>query len=418
MPDTLKQFYNATINVTGLTGAQTAPLFTNSATTRAVIKDIDVANTFPVQPNLTVGGTAVATLSGSLTGSEIVDTSQAVAMSFPAPLQFSQLNLQYLTVVTPPGSRTVTSSFRINGISVRDTSAVLANTTSSTYNNIGYHYVAADNDVFFVNQNGVADFRLSKCAGGPGGTYSDIVAGTWPVAFDGRYYYYLTSTTNLRRFDPETETTTDTTIAAVNTASTSARLIHSNGYLMYLSNNNGYPYIIKISNGFWSQQIGYSSFSGIFTNNARSMPGFFIDPVTLVVTTLWVDSSNITYRARSPGAVSSFTVASEAPTTVPSLVTKATGTWGPIGTTPGSPVVAMTSANTGIMHFTSGPAAYLVDFSSSDPAAWVQTSDRLNATGLSNYDFFFSSSTPTPTVNATNFPNTISLRITGVEVTP
>lgn len=416
MPDTLKQFYNATIDVTGLTGNQTATLFTNDATTRAVIKDIAVANTFPVVPNLTVAGTPTAALSGNLSGSEIVDVSQAVQVSFPAALQFSQVNIQYLTS-SSAGTRTVTSSSRINGVSVKDTAAVLTNPAPTSWNPNGYHYVAADNDVFYVQQNGSNNFILTKTAGGPGGTASNVVNSTYPVAFDGRYYYYLTSTTNLRRFDPETETTTDTTLSSsVPAASTYARMIHSNGYLMYIAANNNNPYIIKISNGIWAFQSGYGSFGpgGVYTGVITSMPSFFIDPVTLVATIYWVDSVNATFKTRSigPASTNSFT-ANQTNSTVPFYISKSANSWGPFASTVQQKVTALVDANTALMYY-SNNASYIVDITS-DTGDWPQTT-LLSAS--TTFDFFFSSSNPTPTVNTTNFPSTISLRVTGVEVTP
>ena len=405
MPDTLKQFYNASINVTGLTGNQTATLFTNNATTRAVIKDVDVLNTFPMQPNLTVGGTSVATIAGSLTGSEIADVSQAVGFSFPTALEYSRLDLQYITATAGNTTRTTSSSYRINSVGV--SSAVVAAENANAKTNVyhGYYYVAADNDVFFLDQNGTGNYILAKRAGGPTGTASNIVSGVNPIAFDGRYYYYMTSTTNLRRFDPETETVTNTTISAVPGAGLSARMIHSNGYLMYVSADGATPYIIKISNGFWSWQNSWSS--GVITSNARSMPGFFIDPVTLVITVLYLDASNNLVRLRTIGAASSFASASQTDTTTVDFIFRAAS--GGFN----QAVIAMITSGTALFYNNSGNTS-LLDASSISPTSWTATS----ITALTNIDFILSATTQIPTVNTTNFPSTISLRITGVEVTP
>jgi hypothetical protein len=406
MPDTLKQFYNATIDVTGLTGAQTATLFTNNATTRAVIKDIDVANTFPVAPNLTVGGTSVAGLVGSVTGSEIADVSQAVGISFPTALDYSRLDLQYLSATAGNTTRTTTTSYRINSVGVRSVVTAAENAASRTNSYHGYYYVAADNDVFFVDQNGNNNFILAKRAGGPTGTASNVVSSTWPIAYDGRYYYYLTSTTNLRRFDPETEAVTNTTITAVGTAGLSTRMIHSNGYLYYQVEDGSLPYIIKISNGFWSRQGSWST--GIYTANARSMPGFFIDPVTLIATVIWVDASNQTIRSRTNTAVSSFASASQTDTTTITSITK-TASLTQYHT------VSMLTASTGLMYNVAGNTC-LMDFTPDNSAGWT-VAPALNSP-ITDVNFIFSYTTSTPTVNTTNFPSTISLRITGVEVTP
>lgn len=410
MPDTLKQLYSGTINVTGLTGNQTATLFTNNATTRVVIKDVDVTNTFPIQPNLTVGGTGVAAIVGSLTGSEIVDVSQAVGISFPTALSYSQLNLQYLTSNAGNTSRTISTAYRINSIQVSSTSATADNAANRSNSMHGYYYVAADNDVFFHQHNGTTAYILSKRAGGPTGTGSNIVNSQYPIAFDGRFYYYLTSTTNLRRFDPETETTTDTTIVAIADAFSGARMIHSNGYLFYIYADGAPPYIIKISNGFWSYQTGWS---GIYTGNNRSMPGFFIDPVTLVVTSIYVDGSSQTIRARTNSAASSFASSSQTDSAAPTYVTKSQTTWSP-QTNVTTPMVAMTGPNTGLMHF-GNSETYLFDCTTAAAAGWTN-SGPLTTTVDPN--FIFSATFPTPTVNTTNFPTSLALRVTGVEITP
>lgn len=404
MPDTLKQFYNATIDVTGLTGNQTATLFTNNSTTRAVIKDVDVLNTFPVQPNLTVGGVSVATLAGSLTGSEIADISQAVGISFPTALDYSRLDSQYLTATAGNTTRTTSTSYRINSIGVNSAAVAAENASARTQSRHGYYHVAADNDVFFVQQNGTNTFALSKRAGGPTGTATDVVSSAYPIAYDGRYYYYLTSTINLRRFDPETENVSDTTIVSVPGPQAGARMIYSNGYLMYLYTSGVLPYIIKISNGYWSYQgsWGYP----IYTANARSMPGFFIDPVTLVATVIYVDSANQTIRVRTIGPASSFLSASQTDTTTADASTRAATSFTQY------PVVAMTTAGTGFMYNVAGNTCLLN--ASGNSGDWTLT----QITAITDVEFFFSSTISSATVNTTNFPSTISLRVTGVEVTP
>ncbi len=411
MPDTLKQFYNASINVTGLTGNQTATLFTNNSTTRAVIKDVDVVNTFPVQPNLTVGGASVATLVGSVTGSEIVDTSQAVAISFPTALEYSRGVIQYISDAGGNGTRTNITYNRINGVSVSSTTVSLGNASSRLDTVHGYYYVAADNDVFFYQTDGATTFRLSKRAGGPTGTATNISSGLAPVAFDGRYYYYITSATTLIRFDPETETTTTTTLASgLNGPGSGARLVHSNGYLVYIYADGAQPAFIKLSNGYWVQ----TAWNGMYMGNIRSQPGFFIDPTTLVATVVYVDGSSQTYRVVSNGAVGSFATASQTLSSNTSTqVLKTNGTWS-IATGISTPMVTLTSATTGLMNFSSG-GTYTVDVSGST-TNWTNAGP-INAT--TDVNFLHSYVTPSVTTpNTTDFPSTISLRVTGVEVTP
>lgn len=411
MPDTLKQIYSGTINVTGLTGDQTATLFTNNATTRVVIKDVDVTNTFPVQPNLTVGGTGVAAIVGSLTGSEIVDVSQAVGISFPQPLSYSVSGIQYAASDAGFTSRTVSNSNLINKVSVKSTTQVVENAGTRAENFHGYYYVAADSDVFFILSSGTTSFRLAKRAGGPQGTATDIVSGSNPIAFDGRYYYYFTSSNNLRRFDPETETVTNTTISGLpNGVGSGARLIHSNGYLMYLASDGQQPLFLKISNGYWVQ----TSVSGIYSGNMFSNIGFFIDPSTLVITLFYFDGSNVAYRVVSNSGVSFANPSQNLSGSAFTTVTKTNGTWSGSASGVNVPMVTLTSATTGLMNFGSG-GTYSFDCSGAN-TGW-SNSGPINTTTYVYYMHSYTNPIVT-NINTTDFPSTISLRITGVEVTP
>ena len=414
MPDTLKQFYNATINVTGLTGAQTAPLFTNSATTRAVIKDIDVANTFPTPPNLTIAGTPTATLSSSLTGSEIVDVSQAVAISFPTALTYTSSTLVYLNTST---QRTIVSH-SISGTQVSSVTTDQATPAQDgAVNFSSFLYYAPDGDVFSVQTNGDATWFLFKNAGSAGGTRTTINTGNTanysPIAFDGvNTFYWLSSTTNLRAFNADTETTTNTAIVAVSVGSTHPRLVHSNGYLLYTNTNNYYPYLIEISTGRWAFCTGVAC----DWDQNTSIPGFWFEPSTRVATLMFFNSAgpNVYYRYISP-AIPVLTAASVTFATAWSSGILAAGSFQGSSAASSQTHIVLSSADGGIMFQGTIYPAILSGISGAT-SGW-RLSNALNAT---NGGFWRprALNNLSPTVNTTNFPSTISLRITGVEVTP
>lgn len=417
MPDTLKQFYNATIDVTGLTGNQTATLFTNNSTTRAVIKDIDVANTFPLTPNLTVAGTPTATLSANLTGSEIVDVSQAVAMSFPAPLSLTSSLLSYQedTFI----QRAITG-YNINGTQV--TSTAVSRGVPSLDPSVSFApaiYYAPDGDVFSAQSDGDVIWFLFKNAGSAGGTRTTINTGNTntnsSIAFDGvNTFYWLSSTTNLRAFNADTETTTDTTIAAMPTASTRARLIHSNGYLFYVASQGGFLRLIEIATGRW---ILYNASNAAGNwNGSNHMPGFWFEPSTRVATFMYYNSSDGVYWRNISPAIPALTTPSTNLTTAWTSAAKTASTFINAGAATTSSHVVFSSADGGVM-LDSSNIARIVSGLSGAALSWT-----LSVSGLSNVasdsfrpNRYLNSS---PTVNTTNFPNTISLRVTGVEVTP
>ena len=416
MPDTLKQFYNASINVTGLTGNQTATLFTNNATTRAVIKDIDVLNTFPVQPNLTVAGTAVATLAGSLTGSEIADVSQAVGFSFPTPLSYTSTTLAYLEV----SAQRASVAYNINGMPVSSTTVDQA--TPSLEPGASYVialYYAPDGDVFSAQTNGDANWYMLKNAGSAGGTRTTINTGNTTnyscIAFDGvNTFYWLTSSTNLRAFNADTETTTNTTIADIGyTATTQARLTHSNGYLWYQYTTGNTPYIIEISTGRWA------NFTGVAPqwDQANHIPGFWFEPSTRIATLMYFRSgsspTNNYIRAVSP-AIPAFTAASVVITTSWSFANLIAGSFQGQSAATGPSHIVLSSADGGVI-LNGSIIPSILSGISGGTGGW--TIAALNSTNGATWRPRRSTNF-SPTLNTTNFPNTISLRVTGVEVTP
>jgi hypothetical protein len=415
MPDTLKQFYNATIDVTGLTGNQTATLFTNNSTTRAVIKDIAVANTFPVTPNLTVGGTPTAGLSSNLTGSEIVDVSQAVAMSFPTPLSFTSSLLIYLEgtfvyrFITGYNinQTQVNSAVISRGVTSRDGSATFVSAV----------YYAPDGDVFSAQSDGDLNWFLFKNAGSAGGTRTTINTGNTntnsAIAFDGvNTFYWLSSTTNLRAFNADTETTTNTTIDAMPTASTRARLIHSNGYLFYVHAQANFVHLIEIATGRWIL-FNATNAAGNW-NTTPQMPGFWFEPSTRVATMMFYNSASGGFSRNISPAIPVLTTSST------SLGTAWTTAFrgqsfnnGQISTA--NAHIVLSSADGGVT-LDSSSLPRILSGLSGHTAFWTLSPDTLS--NIASVDFRPNLySYPSPTVNTTNFPNTISLRVTGVEVT-
>lgn len=423
MPDTLKRLYNGTINITGLTGNQTATLFTNNSTTRSVIKDVHVSNSFPATPNLTVNGTAVSALSGDITGSEIVDVSEAVGVSFTSPLALtSQQTTYYIgTLASASNQQRIVTSYFINGTLQNSTTTVDQNTptldAAATY--VTAVYTAPDGDVFSVQTNGDTNWLLLKNAGSASGTRTTINTGyttTYKaIAFDGvNTFYWVTSTTNVRAFNADTETTTDITIAALNSAgSTRARLNFSNGYLFFVATDNAAGYLIEVSTGRWVYLTGTQFPWG----NSQLIPGFWFDTTTRVITYMWYKTAATTgYYVDKSFAIPALTASSVTNSTAwqtTQTVTN-TGFQGQAANTT-YPHISLSSADGGVIIANSGQNPCVLSGISGPTTGWT-----LSTTPLVNRDaaeFRPRAAALTPTVNTTNFPSTITLRITGVETT-
>jgi hypothetical protein len=418
MPDTLKQFYNATIDAPAFAGGATVPLFTNNATTRAVIKDIAVNNnTFPAAPNLTVAGTRTASLASNVSGSEIVDVSQAVGVSFTPQLSFTLTQRSHLSLVS---GMTFSSIFNINGTQSSSTSvdrSVVAQDAGTSYSTVVYY--APDGDVFSVQTNGQDTYYLFKNAGSAGGTRTTINTGNEtnhsPIAFDGvNTFYWLSSTSNLRIFNADTETTTNITMTANDPAAGLSRLVFSNGHLLYQATSNNLLHIIEVSTGRWFRFTG-SNGAGNW-DQASGMVGFWFEPSTRVATVFFYRSASPTVYIRliSP-VLPAFTIPAEAISTAWGYQQVTASGFGGISPSTSNVTISLSSADGGVMHTSSNVAAIFTGLSG--PSLGGVNLTALPAFG-STYWRARSSTNFSPTINTTNFPNTISLRVTGVEVTP
>lgn len=419
MPDTLKRLYNGTINITGLTGNQTATLFTNNSTTRSVIKDVHVFNSFPATPNLTVNGTAVSALSGDITGSEIVDVSEAVGVSFTSPLALTSQQTAYFLGTS---SQRVLTSYFINGTLQNSSTTVDQNTPAleAGLTFITVVYTAPDGDVFSVQTTGDANWSLFKNAGSASGTRTTINTGFTTtyraIAFDGvNTFYWLTSTTNVRAFNADTETTTDITIDALNSnGSTYARLNFSNGYLFFVATANAAGYLIEVSTGRWVYLTG-TQFNW---SNSLAIPGFWFDTTTRVITYMW-------YKTTATAGFN-VNISFAIPALTASSVTNSTA-WTSSLTLPGSsflnlsadtntPHISLNSANGGVILSQTSLNPHVLSGISGPTSGWALSSSPLVNASAGTYRPR-SSTSLSPTVNTTNFPSTITLRITGVETT-
>lgn len=404
MADQLKEFYRGAVDPSMLTGSQYATLLATDATTQAVIKDVVVGtNTFPATPTIQLDGLNLASLSGSVSGDQIVDVSSIVRLAFPSPLSFT--SGQYIVPVSNALGISTISANNINGLTVKTSSTT--QTASGLSNTIQGEFAnAPDGDFFYYATDGNSSTNLHKRSGGPNGTQSNIETTSYtPKVFDGvRYYYYLSNQTTLSRFDIQTETVTNTTITSVDPYSSYPRLMFSNGYLCYLNSTGGYPYIIQASTGRWVRLTGFTFGTGGYSN---LFDGFHFDPVTYNFTAFWYNHGNAyTYRS-TIDAIGTFSSASatngSAPTTIAFLA--------PSGTT--SQTLVGLSRTLSILRDANGfPRVY----------TWSSTGITPAASSLSSYStgtfIYKGSEVSVASPTAVDFPVSIDLGVYGVQVTP
>lgn len=409
MADQLKEIHTATIAVSDLTSNQYADFFTTDASTQYnITAAVTVGNTFPVDPNLEVNNFKAATLSTTAIASAIVDVSSSVRLAFPSQLSFTRKILALGTSNSTGWN--VDTNFSINGTSVKEENTSV---TGPNYNLGGLASTASDGDFFYFYTDGNSVTQLRKCAGGPTGTETTITSDSYRyIAFDGvRYYYWIHNTSTLRRFDIETETTTDISMSStdLSNGTSYSRLMYCNGYLAYFNTTNGYPQIIDVSTGNrvrlsgtnYSQAYGYGA--------ATTRVGFWIDPSTKNVA--FISQSNA-----STGPIRKVTL-----NNIGDFSTAYTDNSNPLGTSSTSyntysPNLSAAgyqiSGMTGLDTFLGTTSAGVYEYTWDTATAIRQVNAEVNYTMayLSTDDVI---SSPTDT----DFPATIAVRLTGVQVT-
>jgi len=355
-------------------------------------------------------------LSGNLTGSEIVDVSQAVAMSFTSPLAYSQLTNSFVVIVSGLAYTRNAISFRINGLPVNSTNVDQSVPTQlESYSPVVY--TAPDGDVFQVATDGDSRWFLYKYAGSASGTQTTINTGNTTnysaIAFDGiNTFYWVTSTTNVRAFNADTETTTNITVGnAASTGSTRPRLVHSNGYLMWIWTDGTYPTLIELSTGRCVNCTGVA----VSTDHANIIQGFHFNPTTRIATIMsYYFTTNVYYKYTSPAIPVLTTGSSTFSSSWPSVSQSPSSFTNRSALNNQNATIVLTSGDGGIMLDSSTLPCVLSNLSAS--SGWTLTGP-LSPTA-SAYWRPRAVDNLSPTINTTNFPVSISLRLTGVEVTP
>ena len=254
MADTTTQIYNQTIYWADFV-ANTLTLFTTDASTRYVIKDMEVAdNTFPSSFNVVVNNTKVASLSGNLTGTEILDTNSTVQLTYDtSTASYISVNCilntgQSFSDNVTSGAVFYTPSGFLSGAATGNTGVSMTQLTS--YSQIQGGWTLNGNFYYhYTDQN--SQQALYRRAGGPNGTQSTIYNDSYsPCTFDGvSKFYWVNSSGQLYNYD--TATGGSSYLAGWQAGSTYPMLCYVAGYVFYSSCYNGINYLrwYRVSNG-------------------------------------------------------------------------------------------------------------------------------------------------------------------------
>jgi hypothetical protein len=280
MADTTTQIVNKNILWTDYV-ANSQTLFTTNASTRYVIKDMEVAdNSYPTAPSVVVNNTKVATLSGSLTGTEIIDVNSSVNLTYDTSTA-RYLNVNDITGGTSYASGTTDGAVFLTPTGFTANSATLntAVSMSGLNSNVIGAWLLNGNFYYFIS-DGNSTQGFYRRAGGPNGTQSTIYENSYsPCVFDGVSKFYYLNGSTVYMYD--TATSSSSYIGSFTTGTTYPLLMFSNGYLFFSPSYTGYNVL------YWLNVTTYASGSfGTNTTQYSSLVGSvaFYDASTSLLT--------------------------------------------------------------------------------------------------------------------------------------
>lgn len=245
MADQIKELSNGTYFIGALTNG--VAIASTNATTQNVVKDIQVQNNqltaLGAALNFNVNNVTVASLSSSVTGSEIIDVSStAVAVTTAS---FTNDITGFFGPPNVAGGKTTSISARkVNGVqtsSVTTQSAATSSALSQPNNIAGAWFVGSD--FFYLFDNGNDFSILYRRVGGINGTENVVFNDSYSsVVFNGVDKFHQVQASAIRTYVPATNTTTSVTIQSganwAGTVSSYPKVSYANG-LVFWANNAG-----------------------------------------------------------------------------------------------------------------------------------------------------------------------------------
>ena len=246
MADQIKEIFAGTATLPDLAVDGSKTLFTTDANTQYVIKDVLVDGVSWGQASLDINGFNTATLTSSVTGSEIVDVNSTVKYkAFNGAPTVEKLEFEaiqgYIGLNTPLKKVKVTD-YLLNG-TVASTQSFPDETISTNILSNAHEYAVNNNgDLFYVKWDGNSTTTLYKRIG-LSGSQSTIMSGSyvWCV-FDGvdKYYYSQYTGNYVYRYDINTGATTFQATNSTTSSSSypSATMINNGNILFNWSGNS------------------------------------------------------------------------------------------------------------------------------------------------------------------------------------
>ena len=234
MADTLEEIYKATLTESSFNASGEATVLTTDANTRYAIKDVQVkqeSTSLNVDADLLVNDMPVANVTTSVTGSEIIGPSSTVKLKTSTyPLNYEDVYFGFI----PSGANSLDKKKKAFVNNIEDTGLGFITANGETFYgspvNDTYvaHYQVHNNVAIRLRHDGNSTTHMHVY--NSSGTAVETETTSYvPKAFDQkRYVYYLISGTNIKKYDTQTDTTSNVTFSLGSASPSSyARFVHA-----------------------------------------------------------------------------------------------------------------------------------------------------------------------------------------------
>ena len=256
----LKEIVNATFDLGDAVG-DSITLITTDATTQYVLRDVILDGTLLLGGSgpLRINNTDVASLTTSLSGSEIVDVSSTVTLGLPVNAD----DLIYFDVLYATSGTAVTGRRLISTLATLGTVAlnevITANTLLDSMPAAGSDFFEDSGDYWYINDDLNSTQTVYRLAGGLEGTRTQVLASSTYGAYTPFVYdadtskvWFVESNDTIQSYnlatnslDSSQSTTGDSFTGPL---SNYPRLAYSNGRLFHIKNNAGQSNFLTVIN--------------------------------------------------------------------------------------------------------------------------------------------------------------------------
>lgn len=257
MADQIKEISNGTYAIGALTNG--VPIASTDADTQYVVKDIYVQNNqlpaVGASLNFNVNNVTVANLGSSVTGSEIIDVS-STAVAVASPTAFTNEIIGFFGPTNGAAKATNVSARKVNGVqtsSVATQSAAITTGLTQSSSIAGQWFIGSD--FFYLYDEGNSTQTLYRRVGGINGTENVVFNDSYStIVFNGVDRFHQVRSSDIRTYVPATNTTTSVVIQSgaswPGSLTSYPRISYANGLVFWCYNQSSAVWAINPTTGY------------------------------------------------------------------------------------------------------------------------------------------------------------------------